>query len=165
MSPVADRLASAAFKMFGDLEPGYARVQAMSDWIHDHVEYRTGSTDSTTTACDVFLQRAGVCRDFAHLGITFCRALNIPARYVFGYLPEIEVPALPEPMDFAAWFEVYLDHGWQTFDARNNMPRIGRVLIARGRDATDVALSDTFGPNTLTDFRVWTDEVQVESGS
>ena len=113
----------------------------------------------TRTALGVFHDRTGVCRDFTHLAVAFCRCMNIPARYCTGYLGDIGVPPVDDPMDFAAWFEVFLGGQWHTFDARHNTPRIGRVLIARGRDAADVALSNTFGPNTLTSFRVWTDEV------
>ncbi|HEY3746962.1 MAG TPA: transglutaminase family protein, partial [Gemmatimonadaceae bacterium] len=114
----------------------------------------------TKTAWEVFHERTGVCRDYAHLAVTFCRCLNIPARYCTGYLGDIGMPPPYGPMDFAAWFEVYLGGVWYTFDARNNMPRIGRVLIARGRDAADVAIATTFGPNTLEGFRVWTDEIK-----
>jgi transglutaminase-like putative cysteine protease len=113
----------------------------------------------TRTALEAFDERIGVCRDFTHLAVAFCRCMNIPARYCTGYLGDIGVPPMDEPMDFSAWFEVFLDGQWHTFDARHNTPRIGRVLIARGRDAADVALSNTFGPATLTSFRVWTDEV------
>jgi transglutaminase-like putative cysteine protease len=136
----SDRLASAAFKMFGDVEPGYARVQAVSDWIHGHVEYRTGSTNSTTTACDVFLQRAGVCRDFAHLGITFCRALNIPARLAVGY-SRFDTP----PPDFHAVFEAFLGGRWELFDPTRMTDPQDLVRIAVGRDAGDVAFATLFG--------------------
>jgi len=113
-----------------------------------------GGSNPWTTAADAYRAGEGVCRDFAHLAITFCRALNIPARYVFGYIPDIDVPDTGEAMDFAAWFEVYLDGRWYTFDARNNRPRVGRVVVGRGRDAIDVALITSFGPLTLTDFKV-----------
>jgi len=136
----ADRLASAAFKMFGDVPPGYPRVQAMSEWIYQHVEYRIGSTNSTTTACDVFLQRAGVCRDFAHLGITFCRALNIPARLAVGY-SRFETP----PPDFHAVFEAFLGGRWELFDPTGMTDPQDLVRIAVGRDAGDVAFATLFG--------------------
>ena len=137
----SDRLASAACKMFGDLPPGYARVQAVSDWIHEHIEYRIGSTDSTTTACDVFLQRAGVCRDFAHLGVAFCRALNIPARLAVGY-SRFDSP----PPDFHAVFEVFLGGRWELFDPSGMTDPNDLVRIAVGRDAGDVAFATLFGP-------------------
>jgi len=136
----SDRLASAAWKLFGDLPPGGARVRAISDWIHDHVEYRTGSTDTTTTACDVFLQRAGVCRDFAHLGVTFCRALNIPARLAVGY-SRFDTP----PPDFHAMFEAFLGGRWQLFDPTRLAEPLDLVRIAVGRDAGDVAFATLFG--------------------
>jgi transglutaminase-like putative cysteine protease len=137
----SDRLASAACRMFGDLPPGYARVQAVSDWIHEHIEYRTGSTDTTTTACDVFLQRAGVCRDFSHLGVAFCRALNIPARLAVGYARF----ACPPP-DFHAMFEAFLGDRWELFDATGMTDPNDLVRIAVGRDAGDVAFATLFGP-------------------
>jgi transglutaminase-like putative cysteine protease len=149
-----DELGSEAWERFGDLAPGWMRVQAVVDFVHHHLEFLPGSSNPWTTAVDAFRARQGVCRDYAHLAITFCRALNIPARYVFGYLPTIGVPPPAEPMDFAAWFEVYLDGRWRTFDARNNVPRIGRVAVGRGRDAIDVALLTSFGAVTLTDFTV-----------
>lgn len=136
----ADRLASAANRMFGDVEPGYARVQAVSDWIHDHIEYRPGSTDTSTTACDVFLQRAGVCRDFAHLGVTFCRALNIPARVVAGY-GRFRSP----PPDFHAVFEAFIGGRWHLFDPTRMTDPHELVRIAVGRDAGDVAFATLFG--------------------
>jgi transglutaminase-like putative cysteine protease len=149
-----DELGSEAWERFGDLAPGWTRVQAVVDFVHGHLEFLPGSSNPWTTAADAFRARQGVCRDYAHLAITFCRALNIPARYVFGYLPTIGVPPPAEPMDFAAWFEVYLDGRWHTFDARNNTPRVGRVAVGRGRDAIDVALITSFGAVTLTDFTV-----------
>jgi len=155
-----DELGHEAWQRFGDLTPGWGRVQAIVDYVHSHLEFVPGASNPWTTAADAYRAGQGVCRDFAHLAITFCRALNIPARYVFGYIPDIGVPPSSEAMDFAAWFEAFLDGHWYTFDARNNTPRIGRVLIARGRDASDVAISSTFGLNTLTSFRVWTDEVR-----
>ena len=149
-----DELGSEAWERFGELAPGWTRVQAVVDFVHNHLEFLPGSSNPWTTAVDAFRARQGVCRDYAHLAITFCRALNIPARYVFGYLPTIDAPPPPEGMDFAAWFEVYLDGTWRTFDARNNTPRIGRVAVGRGRDAIDVALITSFGAVTLTEFTV-----------
>jgi transglutaminase-like putative cysteine protease len=149
-----DELGHEAWQRFGDLTPGWGRVQAIVDYVHGHMEFVPGASNPWTTAADAYRAGQGVCRDFAHLAITFCRALNIPARYVFGYIPDIGVPPPPEPMDFAAWFEAYLDGRWCTFDARNNTPRIGRVVVGRGRDAIDVALITSFGPLTLTDFEV-----------
>ena len=149
-----DELGHEAWQRFGSLEPGWERVQAIVDFVHGHLEWVAGASNPWTTAVDAFLAGQGVCRDFAHLAITFCRALNIPARYVFGYIPEIDVPPPAEPMDFAAWFEVHLDGEWHTFDARNNRRRVGRVVVGRGRDAVDVALITSFGPVTLTAFEV-----------
>jgi transglutaminase-like putative cysteine protease len=149
-----DELGHEAWQRFGDLAPGWSRVQAIVDYVHTELEFVPGASNPWTTAADAYRARQGVCRDFAHLAITFCRALNIPARYVFGYLPHIGVTPPPEPMDFAAWFEAYLDDGWHTFDARNNRPRTGRVIVGRGRDAVDVALITSFGPLTMTGFEV-----------
>jgi transglutaminase-like putative cysteine protease len=149
-----DELGHEAWQRFGDLTPGWGRVQAVVDYVHESLEFAPGGSNSWTTAADAYRARQGVCRDFAHLAITFCRALNIPARYVFGYIPAIGIPPQEEPMDFAAWFEAYLDGRWHTFDARNNRPRTGRVVVGRGRDAVDVALITSFGPLTLTDFEV-----------
>ena len=152
-------LAPAAWSMFGSMMPGWSRVQAIVDYAHDHIRFDYQSARPTKTAWEVFNERYGVCRDFAHLAIAMCRALNIPARYCTGYLGDIGVPPVDAPMDFAGWFEAYLAGAWHTFDPRNNQRRIGRALIARGRDAADVAISMTFGPNVLSTFRVWTDEV------
>ena len=149
-----DELGHDAWQRFGGLEPGWERVQAIVDFVHGHIEWVAGASNPWTTAADVYRSGQGVCRDFAHLAITFCRALNIPARYVFGYIPLIDVPPPAEPMDFAAWFEVFLDGEWHTFDARNNTRRVGRVVVGRGRDAVDVALITSFGPVTLTEFEV-----------
>ncbi|MGO9319209.1 MAG: transglutaminase-like domain-containing protein [Solirubrobacteraceae bacterium] len=151
-----DELGHEAWQRFGELTPGWGRVQAIVDYVHGHLQFVPGASNPWTTAADAYRAGQGVCRDFAHLAITFCRALNIPARYVFGYIPDIGIdPAQPpEPMDFAAWFEAYLDDRWHTFDARNNCPRIGRVVVGRGRDAIDVALITSFGPLTLTGFEV-----------
>jgi transglutaminase-like putative cysteine protease len=152
-----DELGHEAWLRFGALTPGWGRVQAIVDYVHGYLEWVPGSSNPWTTAADAYRAGQGVCRDFAHLAITFCRALNIPARYVFGYIPDIDVPPPSEPMDFAAWFEVYLDGRWHTFDARNNRPRVGRVVVGRGRDAVDVALITSFGALTLTGFEVCAD--------
>ena len=154
-----DRLTEIAWELFGRTPPGWARVQAVCDWVHGNVEFGYSFARPTKTAYDVYQERQGVCRDFTHLAVTFCRCLNIPARYATGYLGDIGVPPAPCPMDFSAWFEVYLGGAWHTFDARHNVPRIGRVLMARGRDAVDVALTTSFGPTTLERFEVWTEEV------
>ncbi|MGO9750309.1 MAG: transglutaminase-like domain-containing protein [Solirubrobacteraceae bacterium] len=152
-----DELGHEAWQRFGDLPPGWGRVQAVIDYVHGYLEFTPGASNPWTTAADAYRAGQGVCRDFAHLAITFCRALNIPARYVFGYIPDIGVAPTTEPMDFAAWFEAYLDGRWHTFDARNNTPRIGRVVVGRGRDAIDVALITSFGPLNLTGFEVRAD--------
>lgn len=154
-----DRLSETAWNLFGNAPTGWHRVQAICDYVHRHITFGYEHARMTRTALEAFHDRTGVCRDYAHLAVAFCRCMNIPARYCTGYLGDIGVPPPHGPMDFAAWFEAFLDGRWYTFDARNNTPRIGRVLIARGRDASDVAISVTFGPNTLTSFRVWTDEV------
>lgn len=152
-------LADVAWSLFGSSPPGWRRVQTISDWVHSEVTFGYRDTSPLATATDVFNRRAGVCRDFAHLAVTFCRALNIPARYVFGYLPDINVRPAPEPMDFVAWMEVFLEGRWWTFDPRNNQRRVGRALIARGRDALDVAMISTYGGPELTSMTVWADEV------
>jgi transglutaminase-like putative cysteine protease len=154
---LSDNLMGMAWELFGHTEPGGVRVQAICNWVHDNIKFQYGASNPTTTAVDVLEQRKGVCRDFAHLAITFCRALNIPARYVFGYLPDLYVPAPEWPMDFAAWMEVYLADRWWTFDPRNNARRVGRVLIGRGRDALDVAMLTTFGPAAFRSMTVWAD--------
>ena len=154
-----DKLLDTAWSLFGATKPGWSRVQAICDHVNSHLTFGYEHASPVRTAFDGFTERLGVCRDFAHLAITFCRCMNIPARYCTGYLGDIGVPPDPEPMDFSAWFEAYLDGRWYTFDARHNVPRIGRILMARGRDATDVALTTTFGPCTLTRFHVVTDEV------
>ncbi len=156
-----DLLSDIAAQMFGGLPKGWPRVQAVCDWVHDHVTFGYGYARATRTALEVFNERVGVCRDFQHLAITFCRCLNIPARYATGYLGDIGVPPVPCPMDFSAWFEVYLENRWWTFDARHNTPRIGRVLMATGRDAADVAITTSFGSANLRKFEVVTDEVPV----
>jgi len=155
----SDELADAAWSLFGSVEPGWGRVQAICDWVHDAIRFDYTSTTPLTTAVDVFEARAGVCRDFAHLAVTFCRAFNIPTRYAFGYLPDIGVPLPHDPMDFCAWMEVLLDGRWWTFDPRNNTPRVGRVLIGRGRDALDVAMITTFGGVELESMVVHAEEV------
>jgi len=149
-----DELGHEAWQRFGSLTPGWGRVQAIVDYVHETLEFMPGGSNPWTTAADAYRARQGVCRDFAHLAITFCRALNIPARYVFGYIPNIGVENPHEEMDFAAWFEAYMDGRWHTFDARNNTPRIGRVIVGRGRDAVDVALITSFGPLELPGFEV-----------
>ena len=154
---LSDELMSTAWELFGSIEPGWPRVQAICDWVHDNIQFRYGTSNPLTTAVDVYKGRIGVCRDFAHLAVAFCRAMNIPARYVFGYLPDIYVPVAPEPMDFAAWMEVWLGDRWWTFDPRNNQRRVGRVLIGRGRDALDVAMLTTFGPAAFRSMTVWAD--------
>ena len=154
-----DRLADVAWSLFGQGPTGWARVQAICDYVHHRIVFGYEHARPTRTAWDAFTERLGVCRDYAHLAVTFCRCVNIPARYCTGYLGDIGMPPPYGPMDFAAWFEVYLDNAWHTFDARNNTPRIGRILLARGRDATDVAIATTFGPCTLSSFNVFTDEV------
>ncbi|WP_370638214.1 transglutaminase family protein [Ancylobacter sp. Lp-2] len=156
-----DLLAGEAWKRFGHVPEGWARVQAICDFVHDHIEFGYPHADCTRSAAGVLAQKHGVCRDFAHLAITLCRAMNIPARYCTGYLGDIGVPRDPAPMDFSAWFEAYLDGRWYCFDARHNVPRTGRVVMARGRDATDVPIICTFGPHQLVSFEVWTDEMAV----
>jgi transglutaminase-like putative cysteine protease len=152
-------MSNIATELFGGIAPGWNRVQAVCEWVHNKVTFGYQFANGTKTALDVFADRCGVCRDFQHLAITICRALNIPARYATGYLGDIGVPAAPVPMDFSAWFEVYLEDRWWTFDARHNQPRIGRVLMAVGRDASDVALTTSFGTANLREFSVITDEV------
>ncbi|GAB6042841.1 transglutaminase-like domain-containing protein [Endothiovibrio diazotrophicus] len=154
-----DRLSEFAWKQFGGTPLGWPRVQAVCDFVHAHLRFGYPFARPSKTALEAFNERTGVCRDFTHLMIALCRCLNIPARYCTGYLGDIGVPPAPEPMDFSAWLEVYLGGRWHTFDPRHNTPRIGRVLIAQGRDAADVPISNAFGPNTLKGFKVWTDEV------
>lgn len=158
-----DKLSQTAWSLFGSTPEGWARVQAIVDYTHERLRFDYQRADATRTAHDGFMQREGVCRDFAHLAITLCRCMNIPARYATGYLGDIGVPKDPAPMDFSAWFEVYLDGPsgprWYTFDARHNRPRIGRIVMARGRDATDCALTTSFGTALLARFDVHTDEI------
>jgi transglutaminase-like putative cysteine protease len=154
-----DRLADFAWAQFSGTPLGWPRVQAICDFVHNRIAFDYMKADATRTAHGGYTDRTGVCRDFAHLAITLCRCMNIPARYCTGYLGDIGVPVDPNPMDFSAWFEVYLGGHWHTVDARHNKPRIGRILMATGRDATDVAMSTNFGPTTLARFEVVTDEL------
>jgi transglutaminase-like putative cysteine protease len=154
----SDLFAERAWDLFGETPRGAERVAAICDWIHDNVEYGVASVPSTTVS-EIFERRGGMCRDFAHLGVTFCRALGIPARYVSGYLPDIGIPGPYPTMDFHAWFEVWLGDRWWTYDARFNMPRIGRVPIARGRDAVDVAMLTTYGDASLETMTVFAEAV------
>jgi transglutaminase-like putative cysteine protease len=153
-----DLLMEKAWSLFGSVSPGWRRVQAICDFVHHHIGFSYQHADAKRGAAGAFKQRTGVCRDFAHLAVALCRCLNIPARYCTGYLGDIGVPPDPAPMDFSAWFEAFVGGRWYTFDARHNVPRIGRVLIARGRDAADCAISTTFGPNVLSTFQVTTRE-------
>jgi transglutaminase-like putative cysteine protease len=159
------RLMDDAWRLFGHMTPGWSRVQAICDFAHEHIAFGYHFARPTKTALEAYSERQGVCRDFAHLAITLLRCLNIPARYCTGYLGDIGVPVADTPMDFASWLEAYIGGAWHTFDPRNNRRRIGRILIARGRDAADVAISTGFGPNILQVFRVWTDEVKAEGRS
>jgi transglutaminase-like putative cysteine protease len=154
-----DLLSSVAFELFSNVPAGWARVQAICNWVNTHVAFDYAKARATKTALDVYTERVGVCRDFQHLAITFCRALNIPARYATGYLGDIGIPRAPFPMDFSAWFEAWLGDRWWTFDARHNRPRIGRILMATGRDAVDVAITTSFGQAGLTGFSVVSDEI------
>ncbi len=154
-----DLLSNTANELFGYIPPGFGRVQAVCNWVNSKVTFGYSFARSTKTALDVYTERLGVCRDFQHLAITFCRCLNIPARYASGYLGDIGVPLAPFAMDFSAWFEAYLEDRWWTFDARHNVPRIGRVLMSIGRDAADVAITTSFGSAKLKNFTVVSDEV------
>lgn len=156
-----DKLGDIAWKLFGETEPGWPRVEAICSWVNRHITFGYQFADSAKTAWDVYQDGRGVCRDFNHLAVAFCRCMNIPARYVTGYLGDIGVPPAPHPMDFSAWFEVFLGDRWHTFDARHNVPRIGRILMAVGRDAADVAITTNFGSATLKKFFVISDEVAV----
>jgi transglutaminase-like putative cysteine protease len=153
-----DRLSQTAWDLFGMVAPGWPRVQAICDYVHRHIRFDYQQARSTRTAHDAWLERVGVCRDFAHLAIAFCRCMNIPTRYVNGYMGDIGVP-ITGPMDFSAWMEVFLEGRWHTFDPRNNRPRIGRIVVAYGRDAADVPLIHSFGPHILESFLVWTDPI------
>jgi transglutaminase-like putative cysteine protease len=156
---VDSELLAFAWDRFGKTPLGWARVQAICDFVHQHLRFDYTRTSPTRGALGAFREQVGVCRDFTHLAITLCRCMNIPARYVTGYLGDIGVPPVPYPMDFSAWFEVYLGQRWHTFDARHNVPRIGRIVIARGRDAADVPITMAFGESTLQRFEVTTEEV------
>ena len=158
------RLMDDAWRLFGHMTPGWSRVQAICDFAHEHIAFGYHFACPTKTALEAYSERQGVCRDFAHLAITLLRCLNIPARYCTGYLGDIGVPIADTPMDFASWLEAYTGGAWHTFDPRNNQRRIGRILIARGRDAADVAISTGFGPSILQVFRVWTEEVNEVEG-
>ncbi|MBZ9656209.1 transglutaminase-like domain-containing protein [Phyllobacterium lublinensis] len=158
-----DELSNLAWELFGQVPPGWRRVQAICDYVNQRLTFSYGFARATRTAAQAHEERVGVCRDFAHLAVAFCRCMNIPARYVNGYLGDIGVPADPAPMDFNAWFEVFLGGKWHTFDARHNQRRIGRIVVARGRDAADIPLIHTFGPHELTNFKVWTFEEQESS--
>jgi transglutaminase-like putative cysteine protease len=155
----SDLLLDRAWELFGSTPPTWARVQAIVDWVHGNVRYETGSSAPSDTALETFERRVGVCRDFALLSVALCRAMNIPARYTFGYLPDIGIDPPDIDMDFHAWFEAFLGDRWYTFDARHNQPRIGRVVVGRGRDVADVALTTAYGPTRLNRMVVWADEV------
>ena len=157
-----DLLSQIAWDRFGHVQPGWSRVQAICDFVHGHLKFDYQQARSTRTAFQAFQEQIGVCRDFAHLAVALCRCMNIPARYVNGHLGDIGVPVV-DPMDFSAWIEVYLGGRWLTFDPRNNVPRIGRIVIARGRDAADVPMIMSFGPHYLTSFKVWTYEVAEDN--
>lgn len=159
-----DLLSQFAWDRFGAVSPGWSRVQAICDYVHNHISFDYMQASSTRGADEVWKGKVGVCRDYAHLAITLLRCMNIPARYVNGYLGDIGVPVV-DPMDFSAWIEVFLGGRWFTFDPRNNMPRMGRIVVARGRDAADVPLVQSFGQHTLNGFKVWTYEVLGNSSS
>ncbi len=161
----SDRLSNTAWALFGGVPEGWSRVQAVIDWVHGNVTFATGSSDTGTGATDVYVERRGVCRDFTQLAIAFLRGLNVPARYCFGYLPDIDAPVVPEPMDFAAWLEAYVGGRWYTFDPRNNQRRTGRVVIGRGRDALDVAMLTSYGRAPLEAMRVVAEPVSASPWS
>ncbi|AGT09953.1 transglutaminase-like domain-containing protein [Paracoccus aminophilus] len=154
-----DLMGPTAWELFGQTPPGWARVQAVSDWVNDHMRFSYHEANPRRTAFGAYQDRVGVCRDYTHLAITMCRALNIPARYINGYLGDIGIPPEPTPMDFAAWMQVWLGGQWWTFDPRNHALRVGRIVVSIGRDATDCALISSFGQHRLQEFKVWTDEV------
>lgn len=154
-----DLLSQTAWQLFGGTAPGYGRVQAICDYVHNHIFFNYQQARATRSASEAFTERTGVCRDYAHLAIAFCRCMNIPARYCTGYLSDVGLQPPFDIGDFAAWFEAWIGGRWHIFDPRNNVPRRGRILMARGRDACDVAIATTFGFNTLETFRVWADEV------
>ena len=155
----SDRMLDLAWSLFGTTPPGWPRVQAICDFVHNHIHFDYQQARPTRSASEGYAEGVGVCRDYAHLAVAFCRAMNIPARYCTGYLGDVGTPPPYPPGDFAAWFEAYLGGAWRLFDPRNNVPRQSRVLMARGRDAADVALTTTFGPGVMLGFRVWTDEI------
>jgi transglutaminase-like putative cysteine protease len=157
-----DKLSQIAWDLFGQTPRGWARVQAICDFVHNHLTFGYQYARDTRTAYEAYCERIGVCRDFAHLAVAFCRCMNIPARYGNGYLGDIGVPPDPSPMDFNAWFEVFLGGRWHTFDARHNTPRVGRILVARGRDAADIPLLNSFGPHRLESFNVLTEELTAD---
>jgi transglutaminase-like putative cysteine protease len=159
----SDLLLDIAWELFGHTAPGWPRVQAICDWVHENVRFEIGSTTPSTTAWEIYEQRVGVCRDFALLSVAFCRALNIPARYTFGYLPDIAVEPPDGLMDFHTWFEAFLGDRWYTFDARHNVRRIGRVVVGRGRDAVDVALTTSYGAARLEKMIVWSDQITTDN--
>lgn len=161
----SDRLSNTAWALFGGVPEGWGRVQAVIDWVHNNVTFATGSSDTGTGATEIYVQRRGVCRDFTQLAVAFLRGLNVPARYCFGYLPDIDVPIVPEPMDFAAWLEAYVGDRWYTFDPRNNQRRTGRVVIGRGRDALDVAMLTSYGRAPLEAMRVVAEPVTASPWS
>jgi transglutaminase-like putative cysteine protease len=154
-----DRLSETAWRLFSNVAPGYSRVQAICDYVHSHIAFNYQNARATRSAMEALNEGTGVCRDYAHLAIAFCRCMNIPARYCTGYLSDLGTPPPYGVGDFAAWFEAWVGGRWHAFDPRNNVPRLGRILMARGRDACDVAIATTFGSNTLESFRVWTDEL------
>ena len=158
-----DQLSYEAWRLFGGVTPGWARVEAIVDYVHHRIRFGYEHARNTRTAAEAFNEGVGVCRDFAHLAVTLCRCLNIPARYCTGYLGDIGIEPIPGPMDFSAWFEVYLGGGWHAFDARHNKPRIGRILMAQGRDATDTAITTSFGPTGLRRFDVIAEEVAADT--
>lgn len=162
---VDSELMAFAWSQFGSVPPGWARVQAICDYVHGHIRFDYMQARANRTALEGWRERVGVCRDFAHLAVALCRCMNIPARYATGYLGDIGIPPVPSPMDFSAWFEAYLDGQWHTFDARHNVPRIGRVVMARGRDAADVPITMVFGWSQLARFDVGTDVVSVATSS
>jgi transglutaminase-like putative cysteine protease len=154
-----DLLSQTAWQLFGGTTPGYPRVQAICDYVHNHIAFNYQNARPTRSAAEAFTEQTGVCRDYAHLAIAFCRCMNIPARYCTSYLSDVGMPPPYSLMEFAAWIEVWIGGRWHIFDPRNNVPRAGRILMARSRDASDVAIATTFGPNTLESFSVWTDEI------
>src|SRR6266850_3974032 len=156
-----DKVSEVAWRLFSHVAPGYPRVQAICYDVHHQIAFNYQNASPTRSALEALNERTGVCRDYAHLAIALCRCMNIPARYCTGYLSDVGTPLPYAAGDFAAWFEAWIGGNWHTFDPRNNVPRVGRVLLARGRDACDVAIATTFGPNTLERFTVWTDQNPV----